>query len=118
MIIALLTKGIDLYIIAFASAILAASMSTADSQLLASSSAFVSDIYKPFFRKNASDKEIPEEQKKAVQLSFEEELFEPIGTIQKLIKTDSFADLPKETALQFADALIAEGQALKHKLTR
>lgn len=67
---------------------------------------------------NASDKEIPEEQKKAVQLSFEEELFEPIGTIQKLIRTDSFADLPKETALQFADALIAEGQALKHKLTR
>ena len=40
------------------SAILAASMSTADSQLLASSSAFVSDIYKPFFRKNASDKEM------------------------------------------------------------
>ena len=40
------------------SAILAASMSTADSQLLASSSAFVSDIYKPFFRKNATDKEM------------------------------------------------------------
>ncbi len=39
------------------SAILAASMSTADSQLLASSSAFSSDIYKPA-RKNASDKEI------------------------------------------------------------
>jgi sodium/proline symporter len=39
------------------SAILAASMSTADSQLLASSSAFSSDIYKPI-RKNASDKEI------------------------------------------------------------
>ena len=67
---------------------------------------------------NASDKEIPEEQKKAVQLSFEEELFEPIGKIQKLIATDSFADLPKETALQFADALIAEGQALKSRLTR
>ncbi len=67
---------------------------------------------------NSSGKEIPAEQKKAVQLSFEEELFEPIGTIQKLIKTDSFADLPKEKALQFADALIAEGQALKHKLTR
>ena len=40
------------------SAILAASMSTADSQLLASSSAFVSDIYKPFFRKKASDREM------------------------------------------------------------
>lgn len=40
------------------SAILAASMSTADSQLLASSSAFASDVYKPMFRKNASDKEM------------------------------------------------------------
>ena len=41
------------------SAILAASMSTADSQLLASASAFASDVYKPIFRKgNASDKEM------------------------------------------------------------
>ena len=40
------------------SAILAASMSTADSQLLASSSAFASDLYKPVFRKNATDKEM------------------------------------------------------------
>lgn len=41
------------------SAILAASMSTADSQLLASSSAFASDVYKPIIRKDkASDKEI------------------------------------------------------------
>ncbi len=40
------------------SAILAAAMSTADSQLLAASSAFSSDIYKPVFRKNASDKEM------------------------------------------------------------
>lgn len=40
------------------SAILAASMSTADSQLLASASAFASDVYKPVFRKNASDKEM------------------------------------------------------------
>ncbi|MCM1568726.1 MAG: sodium/proline symporter [Roseburia sp.] len=40
------------------SAILAASMSTADSQLLASSSAFASDFYKPVLRKNASDKEM------------------------------------------------------------
>ena len=40
------------------SAILAASMSTADSQLLASSSAFSSDVYKPIFRKDASDKEM------------------------------------------------------------
>jgi len=41
------------------SAILAASMSTADSQLLAASSAFASDVYKPVFRKNkASDKEM------------------------------------------------------------
>ena len=42
----------------FLSAIIAASMSTADSQLLASSSAFASDVYKPVFRKNASDKEM------------------------------------------------------------
>ncbi len=40
------------------SAILAASMSTADSQLLASASAFASDVYKPVFRKDASDKEM------------------------------------------------------------
>ena len=41
------------------SAILAASMSTADSQLLASASAFASDVYKPIFRKGkASDKEM------------------------------------------------------------
>ena len=39
-------------------AILAASMSTADSQLLASSSAFASDIYKTAIRKKASDKEV------------------------------------------------------------
>ena len=40
------------------SAILAASMSTADSQLLAASSAFASDVYKPVFRKKASDNEM------------------------------------------------------------
>ena len=41
------------------SAILAASMSTADSQLLASSSAFASDVYKPVIRKGkAGDKEM------------------------------------------------------------
>lgn len=40
------------------SAILAASMSTADSQLLASSSAFASDFYKPVLRKDAGDKEM------------------------------------------------------------
>ena len=40
------------------SAILAASMSTADSQLLAASSAFASDVYKTSIRKNANDKEI------------------------------------------------------------
>ena len=40
------------------SAIVAAAMSTADSQLLASSSAFASDIYKTAIRKNASDKEM------------------------------------------------------------
>ncbi len=39
-------------------AIIAASMSTADSQLLVASSSFTSDIYKPLMRKNASDKEI------------------------------------------------------------
>lgn len=38
-------------------AIIAASMSSADSQLLVASSSFTSDIYKPVFRKNASDKE-------------------------------------------------------------
>lgn len=40
------------------SAILAASMSTADSQLLASSSAFASDVYKPVFRKKATNSEM------------------------------------------------------------
>ena len=41
------------------SAILAASMSTADSQLLASASAFASDVYNPVIRKNkAGDKEM------------------------------------------------------------
>ena len=41
------------------SAILAASMSTADSQLLSSASAFASDVYKPVIRKGkASDKEM------------------------------------------------------------
>ena len=40
------------------SAILAAAMSTADSQLLASASAFASDLYKPLLRKDASDKEM------------------------------------------------------------
>ena len=41
------------------SAILAAAMSTADSQLLASASAFSVDVYKPIFRKNkASEKEM------------------------------------------------------------
>ena len=38
-------------------AIIAASMSTADSQLLVASSSFTSDLYKPSIRKNASDKE-------------------------------------------------------------
>ena len=33
-------------------------MSTADSQLLVSSSSFTSDIYKPVIRKNASEKEV------------------------------------------------------------
>ena len=41
------------------SAVLAASMSTADSQLLMAASAFASDVYKPVFRKDkASDKEM------------------------------------------------------------
>jgi sodium/proline symporter len=39
-------------------AIIAASMSTADSQLLVASSSFTSDIYKPILRKNASNKEV------------------------------------------------------------
>ena len=43
---------------ALLAAIIAASMSTADSQLLVASSSFTSDIYKPMFRKNAGDKEI------------------------------------------------------------
>ncbi len=41
------------------SAILAAAMSTADSQLLAAASAFASDVYKPIIRKNrSSDREM------------------------------------------------------------
>ncbi len=40
------------------SAIVAAAMSTADSQLLSSSSSFASDIYKTTIKKNASDKEM------------------------------------------------------------
>ncbi len=39
-------------------AIIAASMSTADSQLLVASSSFTSDIYKPVIRKNASENEV------------------------------------------------------------
>ena len=39
-------------------AILAASMSTAASQLLVASSSFTSDIYKPIIRKDASEKEV------------------------------------------------------------
>ena len=41
----------------FLSAVLAAIMSTADSQLLVAASAFSNDIYRKFIRKNASDKE-------------------------------------------------------------
>jgi sodium/proline symporter len=40
------------------SAVIAASMSTADSQLLVASSSFTSDIYKPVIRKKATDKEV------------------------------------------------------------
>ena len=40
------------------SAIIAASMSTADSQLLVASSSFTSDIYKPLIRKGAKDTEV------------------------------------------------------------
>lgn len=40
------------------SAILAAAMSTADSQLLVSASAVASDVYKPIFRKKAENKEM------------------------------------------------------------
>ena len=39
-------------------AIIAASMSTADSQLLVAASSFTSDLYKPLIRKEASNKEI------------------------------------------------------------
>lgn len=39
-------------------AIIAASMSTADSQLLVASSSFASDIYRPVFRKNSGDREM------------------------------------------------------------
>lgn len=39
-------------------AIMAASVSTADSQLLVASSSFTADMYKPLIRKGASDKEI------------------------------------------------------------
>lgn len=40
------------------SAIIAASMSTADSQLLVASSSFTSDLYKPLIRKKASEEEL------------------------------------------------------------
>jgi sodium/proline symporter len=40
------------------SAILAAAMSTADSQLLASASAFAADVYKPLLRRDAKDEEM------------------------------------------------------------
>ena len=40
------------------SAIIAASMSTADSQLLVASSSFTSDLYKPILRKHASETEL------------------------------------------------------------
>ena len=40
------------------SAILAAAMSSTDSKLLVSSSSFTADLYKPMFRKNASEKEM------------------------------------------------------------
>ena len=39
-------------------AIMAASVSTADSQLLVASSSFTADIYKPIIKKDASDKEV------------------------------------------------------------
>lgn len=39
-------------------AIIAASISTADSQLLVASSSFTADLYKPLFHKNASEKEL------------------------------------------------------------
>ncbi len=39
-------------------AIIAASMSTADSQLLVAASSFTSDLYKPLIRKNATNKEV------------------------------------------------------------
>ena len=39
-------------------AIMAASVSTADSQLLVASSSFTSDMYKPVFRKDAGEKEV------------------------------------------------------------
>ena len=39
-------------------AIMAASISTADSQLLVASSSFTSDLYQPLIRKNASDREV------------------------------------------------------------
>jgi len=42
----------------FLCAILAANMSTADSQLLVASSAFAEDLYKTFIRKKANDKEV------------------------------------------------------------
>lgn len=65
---------------------------------------------------NPPPREIPAGEAEIVQLSFEDELFAPIGRIQKLIKTDSFAELPKDKALEFADALIAEGMELKRRI--
>lgn len=53
-----LFKAVPFIVGLLLSAILAASMSTADSQLLASSSAFASDFYKAVIRRDAKDKEM------------------------------------------------------------
>ena len=59
MITKMFTKDTNLPFIGgiFLCGILAAIMSTADSQLLVASSSFTADLYKPFFRKGASEKE-------------------------------------------------------------
>ncbi len=73
------------------SAVLAASMSTADSQLLAASSAFSSDVYKPVIRKGkASDKEMMS----PAVLSFLESLLQHSSSLQTLMPALSWHLFP------------------------
>ena len=67
-------------------AILAAIMSTADSQLLVSASAFSNDLYKHLFRKNASNKEVMTGQELPRRGDESREL--RLGRIRRLLRPD------------------------------